>query len=58
MYHKVWDHNALRKGFFKEFADDINAKIEDRTREIEMQKEIYEHEHSGKNDDRLCGNSF
>ena len=34
MYHKIWDHNALRKGFFKEFADDINAKIEDRTREI------------------------
>ena len=34
MYHKVWDHNALRKGFFKEFADDINAKIEDCTREI------------------------
>lgn len=27
MYHKVWDHNALRKGFFKEFADDINAKV-------------------------------
>ena len=21
MYHNVWDHNALRKGFFKEFAD-------------------------------------
>lgn len=34
MYHKVWDHNAQRKGFFKEFTDDINAKIEDRTREI------------------------
>ena len=34
MYHKIWDHNALRKGFFKEFAEDINAKIEDRTREI------------------------
>lgn len=30
MYHKVWDHNALRRGFFKEFADDINAKIEER----------------------------
>ena len=27
MYHKVWDHNALRRGFFKEFADDVNAKI-------------------------------
>ena len=38
MYHKVWDHNALRDGFFKEFADDVNAKIEervlDRNREI------------------------
>ena len=34
MYHKVWDHNAMRRGIFKEFADDINAKIEDRTREI------------------------
>ena len=30
MYHKVWDHNALRRGFFKEFADDVNAKIEER----------------------------
>ncbi|WP_294115948.1 Rpn family recombination-promoting nuclease/putative transposase [uncultured Fibrobacter sp.] len=30
MYHKVWDHNALRDGFFKEFADDVNAKIEER----------------------------
>ena len=34
MYHKVWDHNALRKGFFKEFADDINAKVDGRVREI------------------------
>lgn len=34
MYHKVWDHNAMRRGIFKEFADDINAKIEERTREI------------------------
>jgi predicted transposase/invertase (TIGR01784 family) len=34
MYHKVWDHNALRKGFFKEFAGDINAKIDGRVREI------------------------
>ena len=30
MYHKVWDHNAMRRGIFKEFADDINAKIEER----------------------------
>ena len=34
MYHKVWDHNALREGFFEEFADDVNAKVEDRAREI------------------------
>ena len=34
MYHKVWDHNALRRGFFKEFADDVNAKVEERAREI------------------------
>ena len=27
MYHKVWDHNAMRRGIFKEFADDINAKV-------------------------------
>ena len=27
MYHERWDHNVLRRGFFKEFADDINAKI-------------------------------
>ena len=34
MYHKVWDHNALRRGFFKEFATEINAKIDERAREI------------------------
>ena len=34
MYHKVWDHNALRDGFFEEFADDVNAKIVERAREI------------------------
>ena len=34
MYHKVWDHNALRRGFFKEFADDVNAKIDESRREI------------------------
>lgn len=34
MYHKVWDHNALRDGFFEEFADDVNAKIDERAREI------------------------
>ena len=34
MYHKVWDHNALRRGFFKEFATEINAKLDERAREI------------------------
>ena len=34
MYHKVWDHNAMRRGIFKEFADDINAKVDGRVREI------------------------
>lgn len=34
MYHKVWDHNAMRRGIFKKFADDINAKIDGRVREI------------------------
>ena len=34
MYHTVWDHNAMRRGIFKEFADDINAKIDGRVREI------------------------
>ena len=27
MYHKVWDHNALKDSFFEEFADDVNAKV-------------------------------
>ena len=27
MHHDQWDHNVLRRGFFKEFADDINAEI-------------------------------
>ena len=34
MYHKVWDHNAMRRGIFKEFADDINEKVDGRVREI------------------------
>ena len=38
MFHEEWDHNALRDGFFEEFADDVNAKIaehvEERAREI------------------------
>ena len=27
MYHDRWDHNVLRRGFFEEFADEINAEI-------------------------------
>ena len=27
MYHERWDHNVLKKGFFKEFATEINAEI-------------------------------
>ena len=27
MYHERWDHNVLRRGFFKEFATEINAEI-------------------------------
>ena len=27
MHHDRWDHNVLRRGFFKEFADEINAEI-------------------------------
>ena len=27
MHHDRWDHNVLRKGFFKEFAAEVNAKI-------------------------------
>ena len=38
MHHDRWDHNVLRRGFFKEFADEINAKIaehvSENTREI------------------------
>ncbi len=34
MHHDRWDHNVLRRGFFKEFADDINAKLDERSREI------------------------
>ena len=29
MYHERWDHNVLKRGFFKEFATEINAKIEE-----------------------------
>lgn len=34
MFHAEWDHNALKNSFFEEFADDINAKVEERAREI------------------------
>lgn len=34
MFHAEWDHNALRRSFFEEFADDVNAKVEGRAREI------------------------
>ena len=38
MYHERWDHNVLRRGFFKEFATEINAEIaknvSGKTREI------------------------
>ena len=27
MHHDRWDHNVLRRGFFEEFADEINAEI-------------------------------
>ena len=27
MYHKEWDHNAMVDGIFEEFADEINAKV-------------------------------
>ena len=34
MHHDRWDHNVLRRGFFEEFADEINAKIDERVLEI------------------------
>ena len=34
VFHEKWDHNVLRRSFFEEFADDVNAKVEDRAREI------------------------
>ena len=38
MFHAEWDHNALRRSFFEEFTDDVNAKvaegISDNKREI------------------------
>ena len=34
MHHDRWDHNVLRRGFFEEFAEEINAKIDERVLEI------------------------
>ena len=34
VYHKEWDHNAMVDGIFEEFATEINAKIDERTRKI------------------------
>ena len=34
VFHEKWDHNVLRRSFFEEFADDVNAKIDERAREI------------------------
>ena len=38
VFHEKWDHNVLRRSFFEEFADDVNAKVEEgvsnRNREI------------------------
>ena len=27
VFHEKWDHNVLRRSFFEEFADDVNAKV-------------------------------
>ncbi len=27
MFHEKWDHNVLKDSFFEEFADEINAKV-------------------------------
>lgn len=34
VFHEKWDHNVLRRSFFEEFADDVNAKMDERSREI------------------------
>ena len=38
MFHEKWDHNVLKDSFFEEFADEINAKVNesvlDKTREM------------------------
>ena len=48
MYHEKWDHNVMVDGIFEEFADEINAKVEERAskkvneREREMAKAMRE----------------
>jgi|GEM_PF-2006531 hypothetical protein len=48
VYHEKWDHNVMVKGVFEEFADEINAKVEERAskkvneREREMAKAMRE----------------
>jgi len=34
MYHEKWDHNVMVPGIFKEFATEINAKLDERSKEI------------------------
>ena len=34
MHHDRWDHIVMVPGIFKEFADEINAKIDERVLEI------------------------
>ena len=34
MHHDRWDHNVMVPGIFEEFATEINAKIDERAREI------------------------
>lgn len=44
MYHKEWDHNVMMPGIFRDFAKEINAKIDERvagrTREIAKKMKV------------------
>lgn len=42
MHHEKWDHNVMVPGIFKEFATEINAKIEERIsdRNLEIAKKM------------------
>lgn len=42
VYHQEYDHNAMVPGIFKEFASEINAKIDERVSENtrEMAKKL------------------